>query len=258
MTANGQATVVNVRPRIQSVARAADVLLAVAKSPDGLTTKEISDTLGLSRPGTYHMLHTLIATQLLHRTAGNRFVMGLRVGTLAAAFGHQLAAPEHLAPRVRHLARTTGELAYAAGWQGGEIVVLTVAQGTNAVQVREIVQGTAEDGHARASGKLLLAYAREDMRADYLARHPLRKRTRNTVTDPRKLAEQLESIRAQGHALEDEEFAEGLCCLAVPLDGGASPFVFGVSAPADRFARERERYLQAAQEHADSTGLVST
>lgn len=248
----------NARPRIQSVARAADVLLAVAKSPDGLTTKEISDTLGLSRPGTYHMLHTLTATELLHRTAGNKFVMGLRVGTLAAAFSHQLAAAEHLAPRVRHLARTTGEMAYAAGWQGGEIVVLTVAQGTNAVQVREIVQGTAEDGHARASGKLLLAYAREDVRTDYLARHPLRKRTRNTVTDPGQLAQQLESIRARGYALEDQEFAEGLCCLSVPLDGGASPFVFGVSAPADRFARERDRYLQAAREHADSTSLIST
>jgi IclR family transcriptional regulator, acetate operon repressor len=243
------------RPRIQSVARAADVLLAVAKSPAGLTTKEIADALGLSRPGTYHMLHTLTASELLHRTAENRYVMGLRVGTLATAFGRQLAAAEHLAPRVRHLARTTGETTYAAGWQNGEIVVLTVAQSTAPVQARQVVPGTAEDGHARASGKLLLAFASDDERDDYLTRHPLRARTPNTITDPRRFAEELAAIRAQGYAMEQEEFAEGLGCLAVPLDGGASPFVFGVSAPADRFARERERYLQAALEDAGRTSL---
>lgn len=57
-------------------------------------------------------------------------------------------------------------------------------------------------------------------------------------------------MRDQGYALDHEEFVEGVCCLAVPIDGGASPFVIGVSVPALRFADNLDSYLRAAAEEA--------
>lgn len=240
------------RPRIQSVARAADILIALAESEQGLTTKEISQRLGISRQGTYHLIHTLIGAGLLTRTEGDRYVLGLRVGTLAAAFERHLTPSEHLAPYVRALARDSGETAYAAGWRNGEIVVLSVAKGDSPVQAADVVPGTAEDGHARASGKLLLAFATHQVREQYLQTHRLRRRTPNTITSRRVLDKELAAIRTQGYAVDLEEFADGLSCLAVPVDSGASPFVFGLSIPAQRFAdpRDRERYLSVTRERA--------
>jgi IclR family acetate operon transcriptional repressor len=197
------------------------------------------------------LVHTLTGSGLLARTGEGRYVIGVRIGTLAAAFNRQMAPAEHLAPRVRELARTTGETAYAAGWQDGDVVVLTVARGDNPVQASDVRPGTAEDGHARASGKLLLAYATEDERRDYLDRNPLRRRTANTITDRRRFELEMTRIREAGYAIDDEEFAEGLSCIAVPLDGGASPFVFGLSAPSDRFRIERDRYLETALQDAE-------
>jgi IclR family transcriptional regulator, acetate operon repressor len=235
------------RPRIQSVARATDILLEVARSSQGLTAKEITARLGISRQGTYHLLHTLTGAGFLHRTDDGRYALGLKIGTLAAAFGRHLQPAERLSPHVRALARATGETAYAAGWQGAEIVVVSVARGDSPVQAAEVVPGTAEDGHARASGKLLLAYASAELREEYLRAHPLRRRTPNTVTDRRRLRKQLENVREQGYALDLEEFAEGLCCLAVPIDGGASPFTIGLSMPAARFYEDEGGCLKAAQ-----------
>jgi len=246
------------RPRIQSVARATDVLLAVARSPRGLTSKEITERLGITRQGAYHLIHTLTSTGFLTRTDDNRYALGLKIGTLAAAFPRHLAPEEHLAPYVRALATTSDETAYAAGWQGAEIVVLSVARGNNVVQPTQVVRGTAEDGHARASGKLLLAYASSDLRDEYLQAHPLRKRTPRTITDSRRLLEELETIRTQGYAIETEEFAEGLCCLAVALDNGASPFVIGLSVPASRFYDSRDRLLKAALAEAQAVSRVHT
>lgn len=231
------------RPRVQSAARAVGILLAVAQSDSGLTTKEISERVGIGRQATYHLLHTLVGAGMLTRDDRNRYLLGLRVGTLADGFARQLAPSEHLAPIVRALSRDTGETAYASGWWSGEITVLAVARGTNAVQAAEVSQGHVGDAHARASGKLLLAYATPAVRQAYLDTRKLTRRTASTITSRDALEKEFDAIRERGYSEDDEEFALGLCCMAVPLDGGYSPFALSLSAPRERFVEERDRYI---------------
>jgi DNA-binding IclR family transcriptional regulator len=231
------------RPRVQSAARAVAILLAVARSPNGLTPREISEELGLGRQATYHLLHTLLETGVLARTDGNRHVLGIRVGTLVEGFSRQLDPSERLAPIVRALSHTTGETAYAAGWRSGEITTFTVVRGTNPVQAAEVSQGYTGNAHARASGKLLLALAPEAVRDAYLERLKLTQLTPNTITKRAVLEREFQDIRDQGFAVDEEEFAPGLCCLAVPFDRGHSPFVLALSAPREYFLERREQYL---------------
>lgn len=215
-----------------------------------MTSKDISEHLGISRQGAYHLIHTLVSQGFLARTADNRYALGLRVGALVAAFGRHLDPAEHLTPHVRALAATTGETAYASGWVGSEIVVVGVARGALPVQASEVVPGSVEDGFARASGKLLLAHSTPDRVDQYLESHPLRKRTPNTIADRPGFLAELEVVRERGYGLDHEEFVEGVCCLAVPIDAGASPYVIGVSVPAQRFSDNLDSYLRAASEEA--------
>lgn len=238
------------RPRVQSAARAVAILVAVAQSESGLTTKEISHQVGIGRQATYHLLHTLVGAGMMTRSDRNRYVLGLRVGTLATGFARQLAPSERLAPLVRDLARTTSETCYASGWSANEIAVFTVAHGSNPVLAAEVAQGHVGDAHARASGKLLLAYASSEIRDEYLSAHPLTQVTSRTKTNKTELKRELETIRSQGYAEDWEEFATGLCCLSVPLDSGFSPFVISLSAPLDRFESRRDDYLSALLEAA--------
>jgi DNA-binding IclR family transcriptional regulator len=233
------------RPRVQSAARAIGILLEVAQSESGLTTKEISERVGIGRQATYHLLHTLVEAGMLTRAEGRRYLLGLRVGTLAEGFARQLAPNEHLAPMVRRLAADTGETSYATGWWSSEIAVLAVARGTNPVQAAEVSQGHIGHAHARASGKLLLAFAAPASRKAYLESHERMKLTPHTKTDLAELEAEFEEIRAQGYAADFEEYAEGLCCLAVPLAAAPSSFALAISAPRDRFYAERDRYLAA-------------
>lgn len=244
------------RPRVQSAARAVGILLEVAKSENGLTTKEISERVGIGRQATYHLLHTLVGAGMLTRAERSRYVLGLRVGTLAEGFARQLAPSEHLAPMVRELAQTTGETAYASGWWSDEITVLTVTRGSNPVSAAEVSQGFVGSAHARASGKLLLAYATPAVRQQYLDSHELAAVTSHTKVDRDEIEREAELIREQGFSEDREEFALGLCCLAVPLDGGLSPFAISISAPKERFDAERDRYL-AELRNAAELGAVS-
>lgn len=246
------------RPRVQSAARTVAILLAVAHSEAGLTTKEISESVEIGRQTTYHLLHTLVGAGMLTRSDGNRYILGLRVGTLAEGFARQLDPGEHLAPLVREIAHKTGETTYATGWWAGEISVLAVARGTNPVQEAMIGQGHVSHAHARASGKLLLAYATPAVRRQYLDSHELVAMTKNTITDRHQLEGEFERIREQGFCEDKEEYALGLCGLAVPLDEGLSPFALAVSAPRERFFAQRDCHFAILLDSAARVSVSST
>lgn len=231
------------KPRVQSAARTIGILLAVARSPEGLQVKEISTALNLPRQVTYHLLHTLSATGVVRKRDQNRYVLGLAAAVIADGFRRQLGPPEQIAQKVRTVAATIGETAYASGWVDGEIVILASAVGNSAVHAAEVPHGLSDDAHARASGKLLLALADPSTRDGYLIGHRFNARTKNTITSKKELMVALEDIRNKGFALDDEEFANGLCCLAVPLDSAGGQIVLSISVPAERFQPNFKRYL---------------
>ena len=233
------------KPRIQSAVRTISILLAVADSPNGLRAKEIMDKLGLSRQVTYHLIHTMHGTGIIRKNDNNRYVLGLAAVSIAEGFSRQLAPPEHLARRVRSIVAATGETAYAGGWVDGEIVALATARGESPVGAAQVPQGYSGYAHARAAGKLLLAMVEPGQREAYLAKHPLEARTSKTITEPDELMKEFDRIRSSGYSIDNEEFHEGLQCLAVPVEGLGGRFVLGISVPKQRFHENFDRYLAA-------------
>jgi DNA-binding IclR family transcriptional regulator len=232
------------KPRVQSAARTVSIILSIAESRVGLRSKEISQKLKLPRQVTYHLLHTLSATRVIRKNEHQRYVLGLAAMPIAEGFHRQLAPPEYLSPHVRELADVSGETAYASGWVDGEIVVLATARGRSPVQAAEVPHGYSTDAHARASGKLLLAMADRITQENYLAQHGLAARTANTIVSPKRLQAEFERIRKRGYAIDEEEFADGLSCLAVPVEGLGGRMALGISVPSDRFHTNFDRYLK--------------
>jgi IclR family transcriptional regulator, acetate operon repressor len=235
----------NSKPRVQSAVRTITILQAVAQSPDGLRAKEIMEKLGLSRQVTHHLIHTMHGTGIIRKNDGNRYVLGLAAVSIAEGFKRQLAQPEHLARRVRAMVAATGETAYAGGWVDGEIVALATARGESPVGASEVPPGYSGHAHAQASGKLLLALVEPAVREAYLAKHPLEARTSRTITDIERLMKDFELIRACGYAIDNEEFHDGLQCLAVPVEGLGGRFTLGISVPKGRFDKNFDKYLAA-------------
>lgn len=241
------------KPRVQTAERTVAILLAVARSANGLKAKDISDQLELPRQVTYHILHTLLGTGILRRNDQNRYVLGLAAAPIADGFRRQLAPPEIVAPKVRAAVAATGETAYASGWVDGHIVVLATQRGSLPVQAAEVPHGFGGHPHARATGKLLLALADAETREAYLAEGRLAAVTPNTITDRVRLAEAMRAIAAQGYSVDEEEFSPGLCCLAVPVEGMAGQVAIGISVPTERFHARFEAYLEALRRVARST-----
>jgi IclR family acetate operon transcriptional repressor len=96
---------------------------------------------------------------------------------------------------------------------------------------------------------VLLAHAWPEIRDSYLRRHPPEPRTANTICERAALDAELEQIRARGYALDDEEFLEGVSCLAAPiLERGSIVAALGLSVPTERFRVTRTELLATLQQ----------
>jgi DNA-binding IclR family transcriptional regulator len=90
---------------------------------------------------------------------------------------------------------------------------------------------------------LLLGLASPEIRAAYLASHPLEPLTDRTITRSDELEAEFDRIRGHGYAVDEEEFAPGVACVAAPIVVNGFPIgAYSVSAPLARF-RERRVWL---------------
>jgi IclR family acetate operon transcriptional repressor len=226
--------------RIRSVARAAQLLLWIARQPHGVTAKEIAEAHGLALPTTYHVLNTLVDEGLLAKDLHRRYILGHSAAILAEAHLRGRSVPDTLLNALRDVARRTDETAYLADWGEHDIRVLGSVEGRQIVRVAEVGSGTYEHGHARANGKVLLAYATPEVREAYLRTHPLVPVTKNTICEPARFEEELEGIRRRGYAYDHEEYAIGVSCIGAPIFlHGHTVAVLGLSVPTERFEERR-------------------
>jgi DNA-binding IclR family transcriptional regulator len=113
--------------------------------------------------------------------------------------------------------------------------------------------GTRSPVHCTASGKVILAFAPEDVRARLL-HGPLERRTPRTIVDRPELEAQLAEVREAGFARTFEELEVGLNAIAAPVrnPGGEVIAAVDVSGPAHRIeSSSRAALVARTREAAD-------
>ncbi len=229
------------KPRVQSVARAAKILMCIADSEAGMSAAEVREATGLPTQATYHLLQTLQAVSLLRRGTDNNYVLGLRVGDLIDGFRKHFSCPDELRSIVRRIADKTGETSYASGWYDGDLVSLAVETGTNPIHASIGKKHLGGFIHARASGKLLLAMSDTASQENFFAANELESLTENTLTTKEQLMSEFRNIREAGYALDREEYSLGLTCLAIPVRLAGDTYAVCVSGPTARMNRNFDK-----------------
>jgi DNA-binding IclR family transcriptional regulator len=226
----------------------------IAASDEGVAAKEAALGCGVALPTAYHLLNTLVSEGLLEKDASRRYRLGVRAGMIGEAFSRSDIPSQLLLDAVHRVADATDETVYVSAWRGPEIRVLACREGSRAVRVAGVEIGPCGHGHARAAGKVLLAHATAEARNAYLATHALAALTRATITDRDRLLEELRRVEQQGFATDLEEFAEGVCCVSVPVfRDGHLVAALTVSCPAQAFGGACPQILDVLREQAQAT-----
>lgn len=226
------------RVRVKSAARVAEILRVLASNRPGMTLTEVTTALNLPRSSTYALLGDLVVSGFVEEDAGpgaRTYRIGIGAFEVGMAFLRQRSLAGEAAAIVERVAKRFDETAHLAVLDGTDVVYIAKSESTHAMRVASAV-GARFPAHATAVGKVLLAQLG---RADVVRLYPgeeLPVLTPATVRSRGRLLAELDTIRREGHAFDDEESTPGLQCLAVPILGpdGAGVAALSLSVPAVR------------------------
>jgi len=200
----------------QALSRGLAVLDALAATDGGATLTALSERLKLPAPTTHRLLATLEASGYVRAGPKGEWQMGVRAFQTGNAFlAHRnlvVQAHSHL----RELVDRAGETANLAVMEGVEAVFV------EQVQCRELMRMSAKLGsraplHASGVGKAMLAALGDREAMAVVGKRELTQYTAHTLVTMPALLRELAAIRQRGYAIDDEEHAAGLRCVAAAV-----------------------------------------
>ena len=235
----------------QSLDRALDLLDVLAKgNTGGMNISEISKLLGTTRVTASAMVQSLLQRNYIEKDEeSGRYRIGYKILELSqnykysdpflyAAEGYVRAAAEKLSLRINvSVLKSPG------------VAVLLLSKDVSLLP--QMVMGYTLPAYASASGKLLMAFA--DPEADVIERWIGNTKfgpyTANTISNAETLHVELEKIRREGIAFEDQELVLRRCCMAAPIRNLSGRVIASVSfsMSRERFEDEREQLVEELQ-----------
>lgn len=199
---------------VQSVDRALSILETLAEDDEGYRLSDLAIRTGLSTSTVHRLLATLESRRFVQfDRAESKWHVGSRAFTVGASFARRRNFSTQAIPYLRKLRDLTRETANLAVVDDEFIIVLT------RMESREIMRSLTQVGGRVAMvtsgvGKAVLAtYSDEDVGA-VIRHHGMPRLTEKSIVRPSDLFRELEKIRKQGFALDDEEACMGLRCIA--------------------------------------------
>lgn len=237
--------------RIQSLIRAAAILDAVARQPEGISLAQLSAEVGLHNSTAFHLIQTLVNLDFLTQGPNNRrYRMGSRIFALAAGALNDNTLLSLATPLLERLSAETGEAAHLAVRSRHEIIVIARTAASGLLQLAGH-PGATRPAHATAIGKMLLAAMPIGELERVLETLPLPRLTPNTITDQATLRAELDEVRRTGLAHDNCELDADVRCVAVAVHDFAGRCVaaMGISGPAWRLSaqsvKQKSRQLSA-------------
>lgn len=223
-------------PAIQVLERTFRLLDVLASQQDPVSLKSLSEKTGLHPSTAHRILNDLAVGRLVDRPEAGSYRLGMRLLELGNLVKARLDVREAALGPMRELHRMTQQPVSLSVRQGDEIVYVERAYSERSgMQVVRAIGGRAPL-HLTSVGKLFLANDDPVRVRAYATRTGLRGHTRNSITDGSRLERELTTVRALGHARDDEELELGVKCMAAGIHDDQGRLVAGlsISAPADR------------------------
>ena len=226
---------------MQSLVRALTIVNRLAAADEGVTLTEVAQQVGLSPSTAHRLLTTLEQERYVHFDAERRlWSVGVQAFVTGNAFLKTRSLVVTARPHMRALMEESEETVNLAVEDQFEAIYL--AQ----VECRQMMRAFARPGarvplHCSSVGKALLSAMPASDLAKILHRQGLPRVTIKTINTTVALREDLARARARGYAIDDEEHAVGLRCIAaVVFNENADPVAaVSLSGPMARIPDER-------------------
>jgi IclR family transcriptional regulator, pca regulon regulatory protein len=240
----------------QSLERGLAILGCFTPARPVLGIADIADDLGMSRSTTHRYVITLVALGYLEQGASRKYRLGLRVTDLGMSALNSTGLREHSHPYLEELRQQSTYTTSLAVLDGAEILYVDRSRSFRRGQSKidlGLHPGSRLPAYSTAMGKLLLAYLPEDEQDELLASMKLTKHGPNTITSKKALRDELDQIREESFAVNDQEMAAELHSIAAPVRDEAREVVAAINLAAHSSMISLEELVDALGPHLVST-----
>ena len=207
------------RSGVQSVERALNVLQLFQHGESDQTITEIARQTGLNLSTAHRLVKALCSAQFMEQDPDSeRYRLGVALLSLGQRALENSGFSSAL-PVLERLAEQSGESVSLGVRRGNEVIVVLAAASQQRLRF-DHVPGASIGLHASAMGKVLLACSAMSSKHAVAELPPLERYTPTTITTKAALIADLETIRAVGYAVNNEERYTGVLGVAAPVLGG--------------------------------------
>ena len=226
----------------QTIIRALSVLRALRDSDSDAGVTEIARTVELPSSTVHRILRTLVvAGYVVQNGETERYRLGREAFLLGRAAGHTLGFDAAM-PLLEQLAAETEESVNLVVRDGDEGLVVLRVESQQPLRFTQST-GARIPLYCTSTGKVLLAFA-GDLNAEVARLGELKRLTPNTITSPRRLLEELTSIRAHQFSVNKGERIPGVCGVAAPVLGSDSVAIAALAVQGPEFRMTDERIAE--------------
>jgi IclR family transcriptional regulator, KDG regulon repressor len=205
------------REQVTSVERALSILELLASKHHGLSTSEISRLAKVPKSSTSYLLRTLVNRGYVHRDSETgQHRLGIRILSLGGQAMQGMALREVALPHLRHIVEQTRLGAHLGVLDHGDAVYVERIESPGFIKM-DIWNGRRVAPQATAIGKALICHMDKREVQEIVARHRIVPASSKTIMSVSRLMVELAATRQRGYAIDDEEHAVGVRCVAAPV-----------------------------------------
>ncbi len=215
--------------RVQSVDRAMSLLEALAEEDEGCRLIDLANRTNLSSSTAHRLLTTLQRRHFVQFDPSEGvWHIGRQSFVVGAGFVRRRNYVATALPFLRRLRDMTRETANLGLTEDGDIVVVSQAESREIMRAITRVGGRVPMANS-AMGKAMLATFPPEEVATSVAIRGMHRYTPHSIQRMSALKVELEAVRANGYAVDNEEYQVGLRCIAAAVYNSHSEPLCAVS-----------------------------
>ena len=222
-----------------------DILETIRESRSGLGLAELARALDLPKPTAYRIIATLEARGFVSRDGGGHYQMTRKFFDLQQIESEEQVLTQVAPPFMERLVESCRETVNLGILDAAEVVVISTIESPQAIRMSSKI-GNRRYLHSTALGKVLLSGLSEKEVRRLIRIQGLPRLTPKTIVTQKGLAAELDQVRRQGYAIDNEENEADGRCIGAPVvgQGGRIIAALSISAPVFRMDMARARSLR--------------
>ena len=200
-----------------SVKKAFAILRAISSSKNGLGVSEIARILNIAKSTVHGLTQALEEVGAVIRDQHTkRYKLGFALLEVGRQAYNQIDLKTLSRPVMEELMEKTRASVFVGSLNLNRVIVLDIVEARQDLKITAPV-GTTMSLFAGAVGKVFLASMAAEDSERIIASEGLPRFTQNTIVEPDRYFQELQKVKDQGYALDDEEYILGVRAASAPI-----------------------------------------